>query len=72
MKHAIAPVMMLVVLAGCANPVRQLPAELQDRKPICAGGDYQTCAEIGHAVRENEGGVTQQPRTFVISQPIVD
>ncbi|MFC3615801.1 hypothetical protein ACFORG_18785 [Lutimaribacter marinistellae] len=72
MNYAIAPAMILLMLAGCGNPVRSLPEDLQSKKPACAGGDFDTCAEIGHAVRDASGGVTQQPKTYIISQPIVD
>ncbi|MCB1364431.1 MAG: hypothetical protein KDK02_09925 [Rhodobacteraceae bacterium] len=60
-----------LLLAACTGPAGNLPAGLQERKPACAGGNFEVCANIGHEVRDAEGGpapVHYPP----FSQPIVD
>ncbi|MCE8518040.1 hypothetical protein KBY27_06355 [Ruegeria pomeroyi] len=77
MIKTVASLVVLGLLTACNNPIRPLPAELADRKPACASGDYSTCSDIGHAVRDQSGGseaypIAQPPKTYVISQPIID
>ena len=77
MIRTVSGLVALGLLAACNNPIRPLPANLADQKPACASGDYSVCSEIGHAVRDQEGGVNtypvaQTPTTYVISQPIID
>lgn len=74
MKKLIFVALVPLVAAACGNPARNLPAGLQSQKASCADGNYQVCSEIGHAVRDAEGGTLaeQQQQNFVLSQPIVD
>lgn len=74
MKKLILVAAAPIVLAACGDPVSSLPEGLQSQKAACAGGNFQVCSEIGHGVRDAQGGTTaeQQRQGFVLSQPIVD
>ena len=74
MKKLILVGLVPLVLAACGGSGRSLPEGLQSQKPACADGNYQVCSEIGHSVRNAQGGTTaeQQSQNFVLSQPIVD
>ncbi|SLN49397.1 hypothetical protein TRL7639_02738 [Falsiruegeria litorea R37] len=74
MKKLIVVAIAPLVLAACGDPSRSLPEGLQSQKPACADGNYQICSEIGHSVRDAQGGTTaeQKSQNFVLSQPIVD
>jgi hypothetical protein len=61
-----------VLLAACANPMRSLPDSVKSQKSACAGGNYTICSDIGHEVREAEGGPATPTEPFVLNQPIVD
>lgn len=72
MKKVVLCLVLPIALAACSNPIKRLPADLQGQKPACAGGDFSTCSEIGHSVRDASGGTTVQPKTYNISEPIID
>ncbi|SPJ31080.1 lipoprotein [Falsiruegeria mediterranea] len=74
MKKIIFIALIPALVAACASPIRSIPAGVQSQKSACVSGNYDACSEIGHAVRDAEGGTTAQTQqqNFVLSQPIVD
>lgn len=58
------------LLAGCSGK-RQYPEGWQQQKQSCVSANFDACADIGHQVRNLQGGPT--PVKYPpFSQPIVD
>ncbi len=76
MRNAILMISVLGVVAGCSpsnTRLRSYDAEWWGTKNQCTNGDFQACAEIGHAARGPVGATPQgAPQPYQISTPIID